>query len=670
VVRGIRCFLVGLVVLAAPAAAQEKYTDADKLKLGAIQPGINKAIDRGTDWLIRMQNRDGTWSTHQGPASHRNYVQGITGLCTYTLLKSGLPPDHPSVKRALIYLRQLVPRYTKDPMLVVNTYDAGCILMAFEATHDPAYREVMQSVLKELLSWHTTAGIWTYGKGGGGDLSNTQYAALGLRAAELAGLNVPPATYKKLAEGTLKHQKPYEIKDPPADAAPDPKQGTKTVAGARRKIEVSGFSYTTASDATHAMTAAGAAIQAICRQGLERDGQLSPKLKDDLTRSQDAGVHWLREKFVVNGNYYYLYGLERVGSILEIDYFGTHPWYFEGADFIVKHQGADGSWGGDEANTCFAILFLRRATRVVTGGGVDSKAAAKKYDSAADSEVLLHADGEQPLNVCVNGFHDAVLKAYGSGGTVGGLRVSRVEYTVDEKVVQTVRGDPSKPWRKGLTYPAKLEFSRRGTYKVGAKVHLVAPDAAVAEKESTIAVSAKEVSVPVVNIFEEWMARAAEARRRNLAIGQKVTAKATSTAVPTARNADGGITKIGTEPEKAVDGLQSTYWACAANDQNPTISLEFAKPVMTFTIGLGQLNRRLVDGSNFDKIKKVEIRMNGVPSTLKAALEADDQAATYIVLPQPVAIQKLEIKILEREPGKAFKGQAGFTEVVLEANPR
>jgi len=60
-----------------------------------------------------------------------------------------------------------------------------------------------------------------------------------------------------------------------------------------------------------------------------------------------------------------LYGTEK---------FGDHDWYLEGAKSIVRSQKDDGSWGSnanDEKNeiqTCFAILFLKKATRAIATG--------------------------------------------------------------------------------------------------------------------------------------------------------------------------------------------------------------------------------------------------------------------------------------------------------------
>ena len=67
--------------------------------------------------------------------------------------------------------------------------------------------------------------------------------------------------------------------------------------------------------------------------------------------------------------YYYLYALERAGILCGTEAMGTHRWYPEGAKFLVEKQSPDGQWEHDGDwnkpvwNTCFAILFLKRATR-------------------------------------------------------------------------------------------------------------------------------------------------------------------------------------------------------------------------------------------------------------------------------------------------------------------
>src|SRR5262249_54493676 len=67
---------------------------------------------------------------------------------------------------------------------------------------------------------------------------------------------------------------------------------------------------------------------------------------------------------------YFLWSVERVGVLYNLRTIGGKDWYRWGADLLVKHQGADGSWacGGywgssHHVDTSFALLFLKRANR-------------------------------------------------------------------------------------------------------------------------------------------------------------------------------------------------------------------------------------------------------------------------------------------------------------------
>ncbi len=63
---------------------------------------------------------------------------------------------------------------------------------------------------------------------------------------------------------------------------------------------------------------------------------------------------------------YYLYALERACGLSGTEKLGAHAWYAEGAKVLLDRQGELGQWGkggASIAETCFAILFLRRATK-------------------------------------------------------------------------------------------------------------------------------------------------------------------------------------------------------------------------------------------------------------------------------------------------------------------
>ena len=69
--------------------------------------------------------------------------------------------------------------------------------------------------------------------------------------------------------------------------------------------------------------------------------------------------------------YYYLYALERASMLLDLQHIGNRDWYADGAKLLLAAQRADGAWNVEDNymhhlpawDTCYAILFLKRATR-------------------------------------------------------------------------------------------------------------------------------------------------------------------------------------------------------------------------------------------------------------------------------------------------------------------
>jgi hypothetical protein len=122
------------------------------------------------------------------------------------------------------------------------------------------------------------------------------------------------------------------------------------------------------------MTAGAVGALAICDFILDLDRRKDPAIR--------SGLAWLNAHWSVTGNegpvefdtstktelFYCLYALERAGMLLDVPTVGKHDWYGEGAAALLDGQKADGSWYGGAKrcsptwDTCFAILFLKKAT--------------------------------------------------------------------------------------------------------------------------------------------------------------------------------------------------------------------------------------------------------------------------------------------------------------------
>jgi hypothetical protein len=115
------------------------------------------------------------------------------------------------------------------------------------------------------------------------------------------------------------------------------------------------------------MTAAGASSLQIARNGL---GASNSRLRAEVERALASSYGWIAKHFDQyprgSRHYYYtLYSLEKVGDLGQIEKFGDHDWYVEGARELLARQQKNGSWGA-YTDTSFALLFLTRATRLNT----------------------------------------------------------------------------------------------------------------------------------------------------------------------------------------------------------------------------------------------------------------------------------------------------------------
>ena len=389
------CSLVG--ALCTPGALVAKEKPPQDLKKDINEPygddfkrKITRSVDRGVEFLMKQQRADGSWAPTKELLEHR---LGQTALATLACLKGGLTIRDPGILKAFAWMRT---------QKLGKTYDVGILLMALHALYssmddrtaaevdqygrrkikDPcatamskADRAWMQKCVDFLLE-HQEGGHWRYPENGQ-DISNTQYALLGLWAASRCGFKIPSAAWRASLDYLLRSQ---ETSGRSIKLRVNEVRG-QYVTTWTEKARARGFRYIPKAAAvaglkpvTGSMTTAGMAGVAICQDELWASRKFTPEMRQRSRRAIRDALAWMQDNFDVARNpgepegawhYYYLYGMERAGILARACYMGRHDWYKEGADYLIAHQRSDGSWlreGDLFIDTAFAVLFLKRST--------------------------------------------------------------------------------------------------------------------------------------------------------------------------------------------------------------------------------------------------------------------------------------------------------------------
>ncbi|MFG0319925.1 MAG: hypothetical protein ACF8XB_21820 [Planctomycetota bacterium JB042] len=615
-----------LAALAGPAVAAPEEEGAGTLPADPAAPPfrtrVNRAIDRGVVALLRQQELDGSWRSNA-----EAYGGGMTALAVLTLVKCGLESDHPALRRALRFLTT-----RPDP---VKTYSMATTILALCATDPEAEEARIERLTGTLLGWQRGGGFGypDYDR----DLSNTQYAALALRAAAGAGVKIPRKVWEGLAEWTLGHQEE-----------------------ARGAYAPAGFRYLEGKDATGSMTAAGVSVLAIAAEGMGRRGRQA------LEVGRARGLKWLETHFSATTNphprfagpgrddedahhYYHLYGVERVAALHGLDRIGEHDWYREGAEYLLGRQGDRGDWDRHQPNTCFALLFLSKATAPTSGSGGRLTRAYGTVDPGAD--VSLLASGDTPLTLWVGGFGDdarADLEWPGEEGR--GPRVVRVEYVdAGGEVLAAVDGDPGRP--SGVErHAVRHAFDRNGVRSLTARVTCVRPGGdPTADGDRRILESAP-LEVPILAVDDPTLRRYVDDRDRDR-IDPADAAWSSSSERP------------GHETELAFDGVHGTSWRSAEDDRAPWLRVEFERGVRATALLLGPYVDREDLGRGPPPPIRVAVRVNRRDPT-EVPLDPASDRKTVVPLERGARVRTLEVRAVELAD-EAARRTFGFSEVEL-----
>ncbi len=331
---------LAIVLLHVPVASSAELTEEKVLK----------SIKKGQDYLIKEQQKDGSWV--QGGRNS----EGFNSLIVLAMLNSGMTIKDAPVQKALKYLRN-IPENKPD-----QTYCLSLMISALVAAKDgkkdlPQIRSMTHRLLSYQVKKGAYLGSWGYSTSNrGADNSNCQYAILGLRDATLAGVKIDKKVWKLARDHWRKSQS--------ADG---------------------GWGYTAGrASSTGSMTVAGISSLVITNSMLrevddfDNDGQPLCCHQEEEDKHLKRGIKWIESHFSVRTNpnsrrswlFYYLYGLERSGRLSGNRFYGNHDWYREGTHFIISRQDFRyGGWAGQYSGinskgklygTSMALLFLSK----------------------------------------------------------------------------------------------------------------------------------------------------------------------------------------------------------------------------------------------------------------------------------------------------------------------
>jgi hypothetical protein len=384
----------------------------------AVDPqAVDRAVERGVAALRSLQAANGSWPHESG--------MGATALAGLTLLECGVAPDDKAVVAAARWVRQESIRCT-------YVYALSTAILFLDRLGDPADVPSIESMTVRLLAGQLRDGGWRYttppipadevrrlealvrdrpprtgerGPADGkrtpralspeiqrqldllaragppkgttvADNSNTQFAALALWAARRHGMPVGKALERVETRfrstqdpgGGWCYLDPAAVQAPGFKPAPNPREvvptPTMTCAG------VLGLALAYGGDAGGEGDAKDRPRDIGADKALARAlAVLSTVVGHPAGERRNAPIPQ------ADGNaFYFLWSLARACVALDLEALNRKDWYAWGAEILLANQKADGSWRGayfeGGADTCFALLFLKRANllRELTAG--------------------------------------------------------------------------------------------------------------------------------------------------------------------------------------------------------------------------------------------------------------------------------------------------------------
>jgi hypothetical protein len=339
-------YFVLAIVLSASITASAATPDA-----------VDQSIARAVKWIYSQQ-KNGNWEevpvAEKGGGQSPNAGQytGRTALSVLALLYSGERSSDPRIKSAVDFLMK-VP--TEGVYALGNRCQVWLLLPNSPEVHQAMLRDarVLATSFKRVGN---ARGMYDYTPSAAATASKSyshsrsQYAVLGMWAAEQSGIEVPDAYWKMIEDAWIRNQ--------------DKSGGWRYMNPADTKIPV-----------TPGMTTVGVASLMITQEYLRSSEGIACR-GNQTSKPIEAGIKWLAANMDKLGTnkpyerdfpYATLYAYERVGAASGLRYFGGVDWYEKGSDWALTKQAKDGHWSSGNggsfsslADTDFAVLFLSK----------------------------------------------------------------------------------------------------------------------------------------------------------------------------------------------------------------------------------------------------------------------------------------------------------------------
>jgi len=367
---------------------------------------VNASVDRGVAWLLGKQQDNGSWGNFSDGWSLK-YESGLTALSLLALMNSGVSKYKKEVEKGFDYLLARRPQQTYEIAFCLMALEMKAAPMLerfrvarldpgerkdykYERTLTPDEKGYIFDLVELLTAYKARGGNWRYKLGHSPtDISNGQFAVLGLKAASRCGVKVPDNIWEEVLEYYLD----YQAKEGPKSKYREFQKFSRTgapefrVYPARQRGWSYGFGYADPAKTVGSHVNIGISCLVLSYEELaQRRSSVAASNRGAVRQAVRDGLAWLDAHWAIETRpnsskvyyHYYIYSLGRVGTLIDKRFIGTHDWYREGAAYLLEKQHADGhwgirpgEWGSNISSTAFTLLFLMRSTPppVITVGG-------------------------------------------------------------------------------------------------------------------------------------------------------------------------------------------------------------------------------------------------------------------------------------------------------------